>query len=211
MDQWIAFALLASALMLMQIRKISDAVYLLSFQSALLALLSVYMWTQTGLSHLLIAAFLTLVVKAAAIPLILLYTIKKIDIKREAERFTGKYTSLLLGIALSVAGFYVTSRMQVPDTELGRSFFPVAIIMIFLGMLVMIDHKKAIMQGIGFIMIENGILLTAQSVSYGMPLLVELGIFFDMLVSVIVIGILSFRIQETFESLNTEKMKNLKG
>lgn len=211
MDQWIAFALLASALMLMQIRKISDAVYLLSFQSALLALLSVYMWTQTGLSHLLIAAFLTLVVKAVAIPLILLYTIKKIDIKREAERFTGKYTSLLLGIALSVAGFYVTSRMQVPDTELGRSFFPVAIIMIFLGMLVMIDHKKAIMQGIGFIMIENGILLTAQSVSYGMPLLVELGIFFDMLVSVIVIGILSFRIQETFESLNTEKMKNLKG
>lgn len=211
MDQWIAFALLVSALMLMQIRKISDAVYLLSFQSALLALLSVYMWTQTGLSHLLIAAFLTLVVKAAAIPLILLYTIKKIDIKREAERFTGKYTSLLLGLALSVAGFYVTSRMQVPDTELGRSFFPVSIIMIFLGMLVMIDQKKAIMQGIGFIMIENGILLTAQSVSYGMPLLVELGIFFDMLVSVIVIGILSFRIQETFESLNTEKMKNLKG
>ncbi|PHJ39669.1 hypothetical protein P378_02560 [Desulforamulus profundi] len=67
------------------------------------------------------------------------------------------------------------------------------------------------MQGVGLITIENGIFLIAESIAYGMPLVVEFGIFFDLLVSVIVIGILLFRIHSTFDSLNTENMQKLKG
>ncbi|GAX89842.1 hydrogenase [Effusibacillus lacus] len=211
MDQVIAMSLLISTLMLFQIRKISDSVGILAFQSVILSLTAGAMWYKTGFSHLLTAAVLTLLVKAIVIPSILQYTIKKIDIKREVERFTSKYTSLFIALALSVAGFYLTSRLQLPGTEHGEPYLAVSIILIFLGTFLMIDHKKAIMQGIGLITIENGLFLVAESLSYGMPLMVELGIFFDILVTVIVIGILSFRIHSTFESLNTEKMQNLKG
>lgn len=211
MDQWIAMTLLISTLWLFRIRKISDAIAILAFQSFVLSLSAGVIWYKTGISHLLIAAALTLLVKAILIPYILQYTIKKIGIKREVERFTSKSASLLIALALSVTGYYVTSRLDLPSKEFGQSFLPVSIILIFLGTFIMIDHKKAVMQGIGLITIENGLFLVAQSMSYGMPLMVELGIFFDMLVTAVVIGILSFRIHSTFDSLNTEKMQNLKG
>lgn len=211
MDQVIAISLLISALMLFQIRKISDSVVILAFQSVILSLTAAAMWYKTGITHLLTAAVLTLLVKAIAIPCILQYTIKKIDIKREVDRFTSKYVSLLIALALSGAGFYLTSRLHLPGTEHGEPYLSVSIILIFLGTFIMIDHKKAIMQGVGLITIENGLFLVAESLSYGMPLMVELGIFFDMLVTVVVMGILSFRIHSAFDSLNTEKMRNLKG
>ena len=203
--------LLVSAIWLLQIRKIGDSVPILSFQSFILALTAGAMWYQTKLSHLLVAALLTLIVKAIIIPSILHYTIKKIDVHRRVERVTSKYTSLLIAIILSMAGFYVTSRLHLPSTKFGAPYLPVSITLVFLGTFIMIDHKKALMQGIGLITIENGLFLVAQSISYGMPMMVELGIFFDMLVTVVIIGILSLRIHSTFESLNIENMRNLKG
>lgn len=211
MEQMIAMILLISTLLLLQIRRISASVGILAFQSVILAFTAGVMWYKTGITHLLTAAILTLLVKAILIPGILQFTIKKTDINREVERFTSKYTSLLIALVLSVAGYYVTDRLNLPGTVSGESYLPVSVILIFLGTFIMIDHKKAIMQGVGLITIENGLVLVAQSISYGMPMIVELGIFFDMLVTVIVIGILSFRIHSAFDSLNTEKMQNLKG
>lgn len=211
MDQWIALALLVSTLMLLQIRKIRDCVPLLAFQSIVLSISAGLMWYKTGLSHLLVAAVLTLVVKAMVIPYILQCTIQKIGIHREVERISSAYTSLLVALILSALGYYVTSRLQLPIKEFGEPYLPVSIILIFLGTYIMIDHKKALMQGVGLITIENGLFLVAQSISYGMPMMVELGIFFDLLVTVIIVGILSLRIHSIFESLSTEKMRNLKG
>lgn len=211
MDQWIAMLLLLSAFWLLQIRKISDSVPILVVQSFILALTAGFLWYETGLSHLLVAALLTLIVKAAIIPYVLHYTLKKIDATREIERITPKYTSLLIAILLSVAGFYITSRLHLPSTEFGEPYLPISIVLVFLGTFIMIDHKKALMQGVGLITIENGLFLVALSISYGMPMMVEFGIFFDMLVTVIIIGILSYRIHLAFESLNIENMRKLKG
>lgn len=211
MDQVIAILLLISTLMLFQIRKMSTSVILLAFQSVILALTAGVMWYKTGFSHLLVVAVLTLVVKAMMVPYIFHYTIKKATPHEEVERFTSKYTSILIAVALSVAGFYLTSRLHLPGTEQGTPYIPVSIILIFLGTFIMIDRKKAIMQGVGLITIENGLFLIALSLSYGMPLMVELGIFFYLLMTVIVIGFLSYRIHSTFESFSTEKMQHLKG
>lgn len=211
MDQWIAMLLLISAFWILLIRKISDCVPILAFQSFILTLTAGVMWYETGLFHLLVAALLTLIVKTIIIPYILHYTIKKIDVNRQVERMTPKYTSLLIAILLSVAGFYITSSLHLPSTKIGEPYLPISLVLVFLGTFIMIDHKKALMQGVGLITIENGLFLIALSVSYGMPMMVEFGIFFDMLVTVIIIGILSFRIHSAFESLNLEKLRNLKG
>ena len=211
MDQWIAMLLLISAFWLLQIRKISDSVPILVFQSVVLALTAGIMWYETGLTHLLVAAVLTLIVKAVIIPYILHYTIKKIDVHRQVERITPKHTSIFIAIILSMAGFYVTSRLHLPSTKIGEPYLPISLVLVFLGTFIMIDHKKALMQGVGLITIENGLYLVALSISNGMPMMVEFGIFFDMLVTVIIIGILSFRIHSAFDSLNIENMRKLKG
>lgn len=211
MNQWIALLQLVSAISLLQIQKVSDSVQIVAFQSFVLSLTAGLMWYETRYPHLLIAALLTLIVKAMIIPYILYFTIKKINVYRQVERVTSKHTSFLIAIILSVAGYYITSRLHLPSTKFGEPYLPVSIILVFLGTFIMIDHKKALMQGVGLITIENGLFLVALSVSYGMPMMVEFGIFFDMLVTVIIIGILSFRIHSTFESLNTENMRKLKG
>lgn len=211
MDEWIAILLLISTLLFFRIQKISESIPIMIFQALILVITPIVMWYKTGLSHLLFAAFFTLTVKVIIIPYILYYTLKKIALDRDVERFTSKYTSMIIALALSVLGFYVTSRLHLPTTEYGGRYLPISIILVFLGTYIMIDHKKSLMQGVGLITIENGLFLVAQSISYGMPMIVELGIFFDMFVSVVIIGLLSFHIHSTFESTNVEKMKNLKG
>lgn len=211
MDSLVAAGLLVSTLLLFKIQKMSDAVGIIAFQSALLALAAAIMGFKTGLTHLLLAAGLTVAVKTLMIPAILYYTIRKTDARQAVERMSSPHVSLLLATLLLVAGYYVAAHLELPGTEHGESYLTTSIMLIFLGTFTMIEHKKAIMQAIGLIVIENGLFLVTQSVSYGMPLVVELGIFFDLLVSAAVIAVLSFRIHSTFDSLNTDKMQNLKG
>ena len=75
----------------------------------------------------------------------------------------------------------------------------------------MISHKKPLMQMLGFLIMENGLFLGGISLTYGMPLIVELGIFFDVLIGVLIMGILIFRINKTFDSIDTDMLKNLIG
>ncbi|CCQ93001.1 putative Hydrogenase, membrane subunit 2-like protein [[Clostridium] ultunense Esp] len=210
-EQWVAMILFGSTLLTLLIRKVADTVGVVAFQSFILSITAGVMWFRTGVADLLVAALLTLGVKALLIPFILYYTIRKLKIKKEVERYTSKSVTLMIGLALAVLGYYVTARLDLPGTALGKIFLPVSVIMIFLGTLIMINYKKAIMQGVGLITIENGLFLVSQSLSYGMPLMIELGIFFDMLVMVVIIGILSTRIQSTFDSLNTDRLTRLKG
>lgn len=211
MEQTVIYALLLAVVLMLTVRKVSTAVKLLAFQSVLLAVLSVFSAFKTDTWALLFTAVLTLIVKALAIPYILHYTIIRVDIKREVEPFISKQLSLALALVLIIVSYYVTARLTLPGGEAVREFLPASVSLIFLGSFIMIVHKKAIMQGIGLITIENGLFLLTISLFTGMPLAVELGIFFEMLILVIIIGILSQRIQSTFHSLSTDKLKDLKG
>lgn len=211
LEQVVAILLFVSTFLALQIRRVADTVGVIAFQSFVLAMTAGVLWWRTGAMDLLIAAFLTILVKGLLIPFILRYTIRKLKIKREVEPMTSKTVTLMAGLALAVLGYYVTFRLQLPGDGTGKIFLPVSVIMIFLGTFIMINYKKAIMQGVGLITIENGLFLVAQSLGFGMPLMIELGIFFDMLVMVVIIGILVTRIQSTFDSLNTDRLKRLKG
>jgi hydrogenase-4 component E len=81
---------------------------------------------------------------------------------------------------------------------------------ILIGLFMMVTRRKAITEAIGLLMMENGLFLAALSISYGMPLLVEIGIFFDVLMVAVIIGIFMFRISQTFNSIDTEFMRRLK-
>lgn len=188
-----------------------DAVMIVAVQSAGLAAVALLIWLKTGMTHLLIAALLTLVVKTLIIPYILYYTVRKTQAQRNVERTLGQFGSMFIALLLIVMGQYVASYLSLPGAEHGLRYLSAAIILVFLGTFTIINNKQVLMQGIGVIVIENGLFLLTQSISYGMPLAVELGIFFDLFVAVVIIASLTFKINSAFHSLNTEKMQDLRG
>lgn len=211
MDSFVTAILLLSTLLLFRTKKTMDAVIIIAVQSAGLAVIALLMWQKTGMVHLFIAAVLTIVVKTLIIPYILFYTVKKTKANRNVERTMGQFGSIFIALILVVTGQYVASHLSLPGAEHGMRYLATAIILVFLGTLTIINNKQVLMQGIGVIVIENGLFLLTQAISYGMPLAVELGVFFDLFVAVVIIASLSFRIHSVFHSLNTEKMQDLRG
>lgn len=211
MDTFVTAILLLSTLFLFRTKKMADAVIIIAVQSGGLAAIAILMWLKTGMVHLLIAAILTIVVKTLIIPYILFYTVRKIKTQRHVERSLGQITSFFIALSLVVMGQFVASHLSLPGAEHGMRYLSVAIILVFLGTFTIINNKQVLMQGIGVIIIENGLFLLTQALSYGMPLAVELGIFFDLFVAVVIIASLSFKIHSAFHSLNTENMQDLRG
>lgn len=211
MDSFVTAILLLSTLFLFRTKKTMDAVIIIAVQSAGLAVIALLMWQKTGMVHLFIAAVLTIVVKTVIIPYILFYTVKKTKANRNVERTMGQFGSIFIALMLVITGQYVASHLSLPGAEHGMRYLATAIILVFLGTLTIINNKQVLMQGIGVIVIENGLFLLTQAISYGMPLAVELGVFFDLFVAVVIIASLSFKIHSAFHSLNTEKMQDLRG
>jgi len=211
MESFVTICLLISTLMLFRLKKAVEAVGIIFVQSLALALVSLIIWAKTGLLHLLIAGILTLCVKAILIPLVLYFTIKKTANKKRIDHSLGPVMSLFIAFLLVMIGQYIAAKLQLPTAEHGAQYLATAITLIFLGIFKIINSKQVLLQGIGVIVIENGLFLITQAISYGMPMVVELGIFFDLFVAVIIIASLSFKISSTFNSLNTEKMQDLRG
>lgn len=203
--------LLLSTWLLFQVPKISHCVMVLSVQAIVLSLVAVEIWIATGNGHWLVVAGITLMAKGLVIPGILRSALRKMDNVRRAERYTSRYVSTLLSVGVALAGFQFAQHLQLPMVEHGKAYGSVGFMLIFLGVFLIIDHKKAIMQGMGLIVIENGIFLVALSISDGMPFVVELGIFFDLIVTAVIIGSLSLKMHACRQSLDTEKLRKLKG
>lgn len=211
MDSFLTVVLVMSALLLFRVSKVVDSVLIIALQSAILALCGVMMWYQTGIGHLLTAAVMTLVFKVIIIPLIL-YSVAKGDVaKRKIKRIFTADRCLFVAIVLMIVGYHVASFLDLPAVAGGASYLESSIILLLLGTFTMIAHNHPIMQGIGLITIENAIFLTTIGISYGMPLFIEIGIMFDMLISAGVIATLTLKIYTAFHSVNTSRMRNLKG
>lgn len=212
MKLWIdllTMALIGSTSWLIAVRYIATAIKWLSFQSLMLALFTSALAFTSHHVELYGIALLTLLIKAGIIPTILYRTLKRVGIDRQAELVMGRDKLFLGVLAMWLIGYYVTPA----DAAMGGShvYLAIAIGMLLSGVLVMITHQKAMMQGIGLIVIENGLFLAALSTSLGMPLLVDLGIFADVLVVVILIALLTLRMNDHFASMHIEKLRRLRG
>jgi hydrogenase-4 component E len=124
--------------------------------------------------------------------------------------FNPPFSILACG-CLTLLG-YMVARPFTTLTRLGSNTLAVAITLLLTGFFLMINRRKAITQVLGLLTVENGVMLAAVALTtYGMPLVVELGIFFDVMVAVMVLGILVYRIRESFSSMDTGKLSQLKG
>lgn len=205
----IAACLLGSTFLVVASRRLGTAIRLAAFQSFLLAGLTAVAGVAMGHSHIFIAALLVLGVKALAIPAFLMYIMRKVGAVQQVELSVNSTWSLIIAGGLTLLCYRVAATMA--GTELARSLLPVALALLMIGLFLMIARRLALMQVVGLLVLENGLFLTALALANGLPLLVELGVSFDALVAGIIMGVLMHQISNTFDSLDVERLKTLKG
>jgi hydrogenase-4 component E len=137
--------------------------------------------------------------------------VRRIGITQEVEPLLNAPLSMLLCGGLTLLG-YVVARPFTALERLGNNTLGIAMALVLTGFFLMFNRRKAITQVLALLTVENGVMLAAVALTtYGMPLVVELGIFFDVLIAVMVLGLLVYRIRETFASMDTSKLNQLKG
>jgi hydrogenase-4 component E len=210
-----AFVLVLQIAMVTQ-RWLITNIRVFAVQSLLLACIANTIAWFNHAPHLYIAAFLTFAVKALVLPAVLERLVKKIDISQEITPIVNVPISLLISGGLTTVGYVVAESFGRPEesaspASLGHNTLAVAIALFLIGFFMMISRRKALMQVLALLSLENGLFLAAISLTYGMPLIVEIGIFFDLLVAVMVLGILVYRIQETYDSMDVSRLSRLRG
>lgn len=181
---------------------------MLTWQSILLALfVFVIAWTKEEW-QLFITAALTVVMKAWLIPKLLMYSAEHTKTNQRLQSFLRPETTLFLGFIFVVVGFMLTHSI-VPS---GSAIYPsvgVAVSMILLGLLSLIVRKDMYGQIVAFLLMENGIFVFGLTLTGGMPLLVELGIFLDVAIGAVLMAGLSYRVQQQIETVTTDALSEL--
>lgn len=199
----IAFAMLSQ-------RRILSLINLFALQGLVLTLSTLVVAYSTGQHHLYYSALLTLSLKVLVLPWILHRLIRKLNVKWDVETLINIPTTMLVGIALVIFAFNLAAPISQLAGTITRSALGIAMASVLLSFLMMLTRRKAIPQVIGFLAMENGLFFAATSATYGMPLVVELGIALDVLVGTFIFGIFFFQIRETFDSLDIRHMEKLK-
>jgi len=206
-----AAGMLVSVYLMVGQRALVVAIRLYGVQSLLLGVVGVATGLADHRPHLFVTAALTVVLKAVVIPLFLLRVIDRVGIRREIEPFVNVPASLLLCLGLTVVGYRVSLGMAGASQGVPHQIVGVALSMVLMGLFLMVTRRKALTQILALLTIENAVFLVAVGATSGMPLIVELGISFDVILAVLVLGVLVNRIVDRFESMDTSRLSNLRG
>jgi hydrogenase-4 component E len=160
--------------------------------------------------HLYLTALIALVFKAIVIPLALRRIVVRLGIHREIETVVGVGTTMLAGIGLVALSIMVMLRVTPEADPLAREDLAFALAVVLLGLLIMVTRRNAVSQVVGFMSLENGLVLAATGAK-GMPLVVEISVAFSILIAFIVIGIFLFRIRERFDTVDVHALDRHRG
>jgi hydrogenase-4 component E len=206
-----AAGMLVSAFLTVGQKALFTAIRLYAGQSLLLAIAAVAMAVAAHREHLYVMAALTVALKVVLIPWFLMRVIDRIGIHREIEPFLNVPASLLICLGLTVIGYRVSTGFPEGAQGVTHHLLGVALSMLLMGLFLMVTRKKAVTQILALLTVENAVFLVVLAVTTGMPLVVELGIAFDVMMAVVVLGILVHRIVDRFESMDVSRLSNLKG
>lgn len=181
-----------------------------AIQSLALGLLAAAVAYFTNSPHIYLVAALTIIIKAFIIPRFLDYTMKRIKVDKEVELLVNIPASLLIAGGLAIVSYFVTEPIIAHGSVITKNCLAISIAVVLIGFFIMISRRKAITQIMGLMVMENGLFLAAIATSYGMPLIVEIGVFFDILVGVLIMGIFAFRINTTFDTVDTGILRRLR-
>ena len=203
-----ALILLTSFLMLAQVR-LDSLINVFALQGLLLFSATVLMAFISGKYHLLISAALTLFLKVFFIPIQLRRLVIRLDIHREVEVIGNPSLIMLFAAGLVLFSYYVALPIRALSLLSTRNTIAISLAVVLIGMLIVISRRKAVTQVVGFMSMENGLFFAAVVSTYGMPMVVELGVAFDVLVAAILFGVFFFHIRTEIGSLDTDRLNRL--
>ena len=199
----LAFAMLSQRRVLLLIR-------LFTLQGLALALATALVARATGQPHLFFSALVTLLLKVVALPVALHRLIDRLDVKWDVETLINIPTTMLIGIVLVVFSFNLAAPIARLTSSVAGGSLGIALACVLLSFMMMITRAKAVPQVIGFLSMENALFFAATAATYGMPMVVELGIALDVLVGLLILGVFMFQIREQFDSLDIQHLERLK-
>jgi hydrogenase-4 component E len=203
-----ALVVFASFVLLSQAR-LTSMVHTFAWQGGLLALLTAVVAAAGSEPNLYLSALLTLGLKALLIPWMLHRLIRRLDLERHMEALTYQALAIMAGAALVIFSYWVVlpiARLELANT---RNLIAVSLAVVQLGMLIMVARRQVVAQVIGFMSMENGLFMAAVAATRGMPLVVELGVAFDVLVAAVLFGVFFFHIRDNIDSLDVDRLNRL--
>jgi hydrogenase-4 component E len=211
--------LMAAAVLVLQIAMVGQRwlvmnIRLFGVQSFLLGAIAAAIAWYNHAPHIYLAALMTVLIKAILVPILLERLVDRIEIHHEIAPIINVPLSIVISGGLTLVAYMVGESFYHPEAEtasLGHNTLAVAFSLFLIGFFMMLNRRKALSQVLALLTLENGVFLAAICLTYGMPLIVELGVFFDVLVAVLVLSILVFRIRESFESMDVSKLRSLRG
>ena len=202
--------LLILAFAMISQRRILSLIHLFTIQGATLVLATTVVGYVTHQPHLYLSAAVTFLLKVLLIPWLLHRVIDRLNIRWDVETLINIPTTMLIGILVVIFAFNLATPIAKLSISLARGTLGIALACVLLSFLMMITRAKAVPQVIGFLAMENGLFFAATSATYGMPMVVELGIALDVLIGVLILGVFMFQIREQFDSLDIRHLEKLK-
>jgi len=209
-----AILLLASLIVLMSFLMLGQSrllrlVFIFAVQGILLAITTALAADVLDSPHLYISALLTLTLKGIFIPIMLQRLILNMGLHRDMETLPNPARVMMGGTGLVVFSYYVCLPIVKLSPLITLNTIAISMAVVLLGMLLMITRRQAVAHVVGFMSIENGLFFAAVVSTYGMPMVVELGIAFDVLVAAVLFGVFFFHIRSSIDSLDVDQLNRL--
>jgi hydrogenase-4 component E len=206
----LAAILLMLAFAMISQRRILSLIQLFTMQGVVLVAATAIVGYVTHQSHLYVSAGITFVLKVVTIPWLLHRVINRLNVRWDVETLINIPTTMIIGIVLVIFAFDLALPISKLSSTIARGTLGIALACVLLSFMMMITRAKAVPQVIGFLSMENGLFFAATVATYGMPMVVELGIALDVLVGVLILGVFMFHIREQFDSLDIRHLEKLK-
>ena len=206
----LAAGLLLISFAMLSRRRTQRLITLFAWQGAILFLSTCLVAYDAGLTELYYSAALTLIMKVITLPWILHRLMQRLGAQWDSEPLVNIPATMLVGLVLVIFAFGLAEPISMLATTITRHTIGIARAVILLSFLMMITRRKAVTVVIGFLAMENGLFFAATSATYGMPMVIELGIALDLLVAVFILGIFFFQIHEHFDSLDLHHLETLR-
>ena len=180
-----------------------------ALQSLGLSLILCLLGLLHGSPHAIWGSVMTALGKGLVVPWVLLQVLRKVPMKKNVESYFTLPTAMLIGGGLILLAHYLTDQLFLGEEHLFNEVFSVGVSLVFIGMMMMMTFKKAFTQVVGLYVLDNGIFCLTLATVFEMPLIIEMGILFELLLGVLVLGLFVSRIKQSFDTVNVDYLKEL--
>ncbi|RCX26612.1 formate hydrogenlyase [Thioalbus denitrificans] len=203
-----AIVLFTSFVLLAQARLVS-AIHAFAWQGGLAAAVTGVVAVAGHSPHLYFSALLTLLLKALLIPWMLHRLVHRLELDRHVDLLRRPALVVMAAVALVIFSYWLVLPMVQQELTFTRNIVAISLAVVLIGLLMMVFRQQAVVQVLGFMSMENGLFLAAVSATGGMPLVVELGVAFDVLVAMVLFGVFFFQIRANIDTLDVDRLNRL--